>query len=100
MLDLQKQIKNHIKIRILIPIILFILLCSCKLIPSVQDGFGFLFIFGFLILISFVYLFLETIYFLITRKNNYANANLKVFGFFILLLIAFWFIYIIYQNNF
>ena len=100
MLDLQKPEKNHIKIRILIPIILFILLFSCNLIQKVQVGFGFLLVLGFLILISFVYLFLETIYFLITRKNNYANANLKVFGFFILLLIAFWFIYIIYQNNF
>ncbi len=100
MLDLQKPEKNHIKIRILIPIILFILLFSCNLIQKVQVGFGFLLVLGFLILISFVYLFLETIYFFIKRKNNYANANLKVFGFFILLLIAFWLFYIIYQNNF
>ncbi len=96
MLDLQKPEKNHIKIRILIPLILFILLCSCKLIPSVQNGFGLSLVFGFLILLSFTHLFLETIYFFVKRKNNYAIANLKVFGIFILLLIVFWCIYIIY----
>ncbi len=64
MLELQNSEKNHIKIRILIPIILFIFLCISKLISSTQDGFGFLLVFGFLILISFVYLFLETIFFL------------------------------------
>lgn len=96
MLELQNPEKNHIKIRILIPTILFIFLCFCKLIPNLQDGYGFLLVFGFLILISFVYIFLETIYFFIKQKNNYAKANLKVFGFFILLLIVFWVIYIIY----
>lgn len=100
MLDLQKPEKNHIKIRFLIPIILFILMCSCKLIDSVQNGFSFALFTGILIIISLCYLLIETIYFIIKQKNNHTIANLKVFGLFFLLLIVIWFIYINYQNTF
>ena len=98
--ELEQLQKNHIKIRFLIPIILFIVAYCCNFIKHVQTGFGLFFILACLTTLSVLFLFFETIFFLIKSKKNHANANLKVFGLLILLVILIWFIYIIYQNSF
>ena len=97
--ELEKPQKNHIKIRILIPIILFILAYCCNFIKHVQTGFGLFFVLASLTILSVIFLFFETIFFFIKSKKNHANANLMVFGLLILLVILIWFFYIIYQNS-